>query len=152
MTDIEVDINTGQLNKAVIEGKTAVPFKTFVTLVLQRKVQGLFKTNQNDPIIVGSELLTALASAPSDSHENRGKLVLVTMCIGILAGVLVSAAALLLLSLFKIQPDRGDLGIVVAVILLVGALFVMIVKSQKKTGFAEKLQETMEKATDLLAR
>lgn len=152
MTDIEVDINAGGSGKAVIEGKTAVPFKSFVTLILQRKVQHLFKTNQNDPVIVGSELLTALASAPGDTRENRGKLVLVTMCFGILVGVLVSAAALLILSLFQIQPDRVDLGIVVGVILLTALLFVMILKSQKKTGFAEKLQETMEKATDLLAR
>lgn len=152
MTDIEVDINSGQLNRAVIEGKTAVPFKTFVTLVLQRKVQGLFKTNQNDPVIVGSELLTALASAPDDRRENRAKLVLVTMFVGILAGVFISAAVLLGLSLFKIQPDRADLTIVLGVIVLVVILFFLLQKSQKKTGFAEKLQETMEKATDLLAR
>jgi len=152
MTDIEVDINSGHSNKAFIEGKTAVPFKTFVTLVLQRKVQHLFKTNQNDHVIVGSELLTALASAPSDTRENRGKLVLVTMFVGILVGVFASAAVLLVLSLFKIQPDRTDLGIVLGVIVLVIILFFFIEKSQKKTGFTEKLQETMEKATDLLAR
>lgn len=152
MTDIEVDINSGQLNKAVVEGKTAVPFKTFVTLVLQRKVQGLFKTNQNDPVIVGSELLTALASAPNDTREHRGKLVLVTMFIGIIVGVFISAAVLLGLSLFSIQPDRGDLLIVLGVIVLVIILFILLQKSQKKTGFADKLQETMEKATDLLAR
>jgi len=152
MTDIEVGINSGRPDKAVIEGKTAVPFKTFVTLVMQRKVQGLFKTNQNDPVIVGSELLTSLASAPSDSRENRGKLVLVTMCAGVLVGVFVSATVLLLLSLFQIQPDRVDLMIVLGVIALVVVLLLMIQKSQKKAGFTEKLQETMEKATDLLAR
>ncbi|MEQ1849660.1 MAG: hypothetical protein ABL890_03665 [Candidatus Peribacteraceae bacterium] len=151
MTDIEVDINSGP-NKAFIEGKTAIPFKAFVTLVLQRKVQHLFKSNQDDPIIVGSELLTSLAAAPDDRRENRGKLVLVTMFVGILCGVFVSAATLLILSLFRIQPDRMDLAIVLGVIVLVVILFFLIEKSQKRKGFTEKLQETMEKATDLLAR
>jgi hypothetical protein len=151
MTDIEVDINAGP-NKAFIEGKTAIPFKAFVTLILQRKVQHLFKTNQNDPVIVGSELLTSLAAAPDDRRENRGKLVLVTMFIGILCGVFFSSAILLILSLFRFQPDRMDLGIVTAVIFLTAILFIFAIKSQKKVGFTEKLQETMEKATDLLAR
>ena len=38
--------------KAVIEGKTVVPFQAFVALILQRKVPNLLKTWGKVPIIV----------------------------------------------------------------------------------------------------
>ncbi len=151
MDELEVEIsNTG--GKAVIEGKTSVPFKTFVSLILQRKVQVLFKRSDNDPVIVSSDLLTALASAPQDKQEDRTKLVIVTFGVGIVAGVFLTVATFLGLILFKIQPEVKDLGIVLAVIAGIVVLGVLLQKPQKKSAFGEKLMESMEKVTDLISR
>lgn len=151
MDELEVEINnTG--GKAVIEGKTSVPFKTFVSLILQRKVQVLFKRSDNDPVIVSSDLLTALASAPQDKQEDRTKLVIVTFGVGIVAGVFLTVSIFLGLVLFKIQPEVKDLGIVLAVIAGIVVLGVLLQKPQKKSAFGEKLMESMEKVTDLISR
>jgi Flp pilus assembly protein TadB len=151
MNEVELDIPQGT-SRAVIEGKTIVPFKTFVSLILQRKVQTVFKKNQDDPVIVNSDLLTALASAPEDKQEDRGKLVLVTFAVGILAGIFLAVAVLLGLLLFQITPTMQDLGIVLGVIVGVAILGALLQKSQKKSGFKEKLYETMEKTTEMISR
>lgn len=151
MDDVELAISGGP-GKAVIEGKTAVPFRTFVTLILQRKVQTVFKTSQDEPVIVSSDLLTKLASAPGDKQEDRSKLTLITFGVGILAGIFLSAAALLALLLFRIQIEVKDLSILLGVIAGVVILATIIMKTQKKTGFKEKLQESMEKVTELVSR
>ena len=151
MDDIELDIPSGG-GKAVIEGKTAVPFRTFVTLILQRKVQHLFKTSQDEPVIVSSDLLTRLASAPGDKAEDRGKLTLVTFGVGIVAGIFLSAAALLGLLLFRIEVTVQDLSILLGSIAGVTILAVIVLKAQRKAGFKEKLQESMEKVTELVSR
>ena len=151
MDELEVEINnTG--GKAVIEGKTSVPFKTFVSLILQRKVQVLFKRSSDDPVIVSSDLLTALASAPQDKQEDRTKLVVVTFGVGILAGVFLTVAIFLGLVLFKIQPEVKDLGIVLGVIAGIVVLGILLQKPQKKSAFGEKLHESMEKVTDMISR
>lgn len=151
MDELEVEINnTG--GKAVIEGKTSVPFKTFVSLILQRKVQVLFKRSDNDPVIVSSDLLTALASAPQDKQEDRTKLVVVTFGVGIIAGVFLAVAVFLGLMLFKIQPEVKDLSIVLGVIAGIVILGAMLQKPQKKSMLTEKLYESMEKVTDLISR
>lgn len=152
MSDIELDISAGNPNKAVIEGKTSVPFKTFVTLILQRKVQVLFKDAQNEPVIIGSELLTKLASAPDDKQEDRSKLVLVTLGTGVVFGVAFSAMLLLALSFFKIQPSQQDLMITIGVILGITVLVVALQSTQKKSGLRQKLYEAMEKATAMVSR
>ncbi len=151
MEEIEVDISTMN-GKAIIEGKTSVPFKTFVRLILQRKVDVLFKRNSDDPVIVSSDLLTALASAPQDKQEDRTKLVIVTFGVGIVAGVFVSAAILLGLLLFGIHPEIKDFGIVLGVIAGVVVLGFLLQKNQKKSQFAEKLYEAMEKTTDMMSK
>lgn len=150
MDEVEVDI-TNSGGKAIIEGKTSVPFKTFVSLILQRRVQGLFKRT-DDIVIVGSDLLTALASAPQDKQEDRGKLVLVTFFVGILGGVFLTVATFLILMTLQIQPSMQDLGIVLGVIVGVAILAVLLQKGQKKSGFKDKLMETMEKVTDTVSR
>lgn len=152
MTDVEVDIATDGNGRAVIEGKTSVPFRTFVTLILQRRVQQLFKSNAEDVVIVSSELLTALASAPGDKQEDKGKLVLVTFGVGILAGVFVAGLVLLGLMLFKIELQIRDIAIFLGVIVAVGILGVLLQKNQKKSTFTEKLFDAMEKTTDLVSR
>jgi hypothetical protein len=151
MDDIELDIPSGT-GKAVIEGKTAVPFRTFVTLILQRKVQHIFKTSQDEPVIVSSDLLTKLASAPSDKQEDRSKLTLVTFGVGVIAGIFISAAALLGLLLFRIQISVKDLSILLGGIGVVVVIAVIVLKTQRRAGFKEKLQESMEKVTELVSR
>ncbi len=151
MDEIEVDIST-MGGKAVIEGKTSVPFKTFVSLILQRKVQVLFKRSDNDPVIVSSDLLTALASAPQDKQEDRTKLVVVTFSSGIVAGVFLTTAVLLGLLLFNVRPEMKDLGIILGVIAGIAVLGLLLQKPQKKGMFTEKLYESMEKVTDLVSR
>ena len=151
MEEVEVDIaSTG--GKAVIEGKTAVPFKTFVSLILQRKVQSLFKTSQEEPVIVGAELLTKLASAPEDKQEDRSKLIMVTFFTGLIGGIFISAAILLGLALFDYRPDNKDLLIVLGAIGVVFIIVLAMQKTKKKSPFAEKLQESMEKMTDMISR
>ena len=101
--DLEVEVKT-ESSKAVITGKTSVPFRTFVGLVLQRKVLQLFKDWGEEPVILSSSLLTNLASAPQDSQENKAHLVTVTLGVGVLLGIFFLAAlqAGLLLSLIHI--------------------------------------------------
>ena len=151
MDEVELEIGSSG-GKAVIEGKTMVPFKTFVSLILQRRVQAIFKKSQEEPVIVSSDLLTALASAPQDKQEDRGKLVLVTFGVGILAGIALAVAVFLGLLLFRIQPEVKDLGIVLGVIAAIALLGIILQKHQKKSGFKEKLYESMEKMTDLVSR
>ena len=61
---------------------------TSMTLILQRKVLQITKTWGKEPIVVSSELLTTLASAPQDTVENKTHLVYVTMGVGAILGVL----------------------------------------------------------------
>jgi hypothetical protein len=149
MSEVEVDLSDGA--KAVIEGKTSVPFKTFVGLILQRKVQTLFKKCADEPVIVGSELLTQMASAPNDSQEDRGKLVLVTFGVGVLCGIFMAVVALLVLLVLKIQPQVFDVGIVVGVMLVLGVI-VSVMQKMQLGSTKQKLYESMEKMTDLVSR
>ncbi len=151
MSDVELDIETIG-GKAIIEDKTSVPFRTFVSLILQRKVQTLFKKCQDEPVIVSSELLTSLASAPDDRQEDRGKLVLVTMGVGVVAGVFLTVAAFAGLMLFDVYPQMKELLIVLAALTFVAVVVIVLQNSQKKKGFKEKLYESMEKVTDLVTK
>lgn len=137
--------------KAVIEGKTVVPFQAFVALILQRKVTNLFKTWSKAPVIVDSELLTSLASAPQDSQENRANLVLVTFVTGILAGVTGFAAVQIVLLLTKITLGYKELGTIVGSVVFLLILVVSMTKGQKKPK-GEKLMEVMEKAAGLVGK
>ncbi len=151
MDEVELDIGAAS-GKVIIEGKTTVPFKAFVKLILQRKVDVLFKRSSDDPVIVSSDLLTSLASAPQEKQEDRTKLVLVTLGVGIITGVFVTVAVFLGLMLFRIQPEMKDLGIVLAVIAGVVVLAMLLQKTQKKSVLAEKLTESMERLTDMISK
>jgi uncharacterized membrane protein YfcA len=150
MSDVEVDI-ASEGGRAIIEGKTSVPFRTFVSLILQRKVQTLFKQCQDEPVIVGSELLTALASAPDDRQEDRGKLVLVTFGVGILAGIFCTVLTFLMLSMLQVRPQDQDLLIVLAVFIIVTVVVGALIRTQRTKG-KQRLYDSMEKVTDLIAR
>lgn len=149
MSEVELEMSDGA--KAVIEGKTNVPFKTFVGLILQRKVTTLFKKCGDDPVIVDSELLTQLASAPGESQEDRGKLVLVTFCVGIICGIFLAIVTLLVMLLLKFQPQVSDVGIVVGVMAALG-IIVSIMQKMQLGSTKQKLHDSMEKMTDLVSR
>jgi len=149
--DIEVEIKAGD-SRATIAGKTSVSFKTMVGLILQRKVTTLFKDWGNDPVIVNSELLTSLASAPQDSQENKSQLVLTTIGTGVLIGIFVMAALqLALLVALDISFSTREL-LVVAGGLLGLAILATILMKMKRKNKSEKLLETMEKLSGLLSK
>ncbi len=148
--DLEVSIKPGD-TKAIIEGKTSVSFKTLVQLILQRKVTALFKEWGGEAVIVPSELLTGLASAPQDSQENRSQLVLVTLGTGVLAGVFVFAAVQAGLLWIDIVLGFKELSIVV------GSLFgllllVLLLGKVRRNNKSDRLVESMEKLSSLLTK
>jgi hypothetical protein len=149
--DIDVRLKNED-GKAVIQGKTTVPFQTFVQLVLQRKVLSLFKEWGKEPLIVSSDLLTGLASAPQDSHENRSNLVLVTLGVGIVVGVFVSSVASIFLQSAGITLGVLEHFLIAGGILALGILTSILGRIRSKGKRSDKLTEKMEKMADLLAR
>jgi hypothetical protein len=140
-----------ETGKAVIEGKTAVPFQSFVTLILQRKVQTLFKDHAKQPVVIGSDLLTKLASAPQDSQENRGNMVLVSIGLGVIGGVAAFSAVQLVLLLSNVALGVKEHGIIVGCILgiaLVGAILMRIQKMPK----SDKLTDSVENIARFLGK
>ena len=146
--DVEVHMKP-DLGKAIIEGKTSVPFQSFVGLVLQRKVFQLFKTWGREPIIVGSELLTSLASAPQDSQENRAHTLTVTLGIGAMIGILGFAVTQGVLLYFSIPLGLKELSIIAGVIVGLTLLVWALSKLQRK-GKSEKFTEGIEKIANVL--
>lgn len=138
--------------KAVIEGKTTVPFQSFVTLILQRKVFSLFKDWGKEPVILGSELLTSLASAPQDSTENRTRLVLVSLGVGILTGT--ALFALLLAGLLWLDVSLGvqEFLLIGGGILGAALIIVLIMRLQKMRRSSEKILEAVESLSSFLSK
>lgn len=147
---MDAKLKTDQ-GRAIVEGKTAIPFKTFVGLILQRKVFNLFKTWGKEPIIVDSELLTDLASAPQDNQENKEQLVRVSMGTGVIAGVFVlsvTQAVLLIFDQVLWQEDH---------LILSGSLFGLAVlayllSKTKKKGRGQKMTDAMEKVAGMVSK
>ncbi len=146
--EVRVRPDTG---RAVIEGKTAVPFQNFVTLVLQKKVLPLCKTWGREPIVVSSDLLTRLASAPGDTQENRSSLVLVSFTGGILVGALALALMQLGLLLGGVPFGWRELAVVAGSILGVLLLFYILLRMQHSMPTGEKFLETMEHVSSFLS-
>lgn len=148
--EIEVDISHGD-RKAVIEGKTAVSFKRFVQLILQRKVTGLFKDWGDKPVIVDSELLTGLASAPQDSAEKTGQTVLVALGVGILAGVFFFSV--LQLSLITMRYPFGAKELVIIIGSLASLMVItVLLMNMKRTNRSEKVVEQIEKIASFIGK
>lgn len=148
--DVDVQIRT-ENGKAVIQGKTTVPFQTFVSLVLQRKVFSLFKSWGKEPIVLSSDLLTDLASAPQDSTENRTHLVLVTLGVGILVGIFVMAIGLAVLQTIGMPLGRTELLLIAGGIVGLALLASILGRIQHgKRG--EKITEKIEKLADLFSK
>jgi hypothetical protein len=148
--DLEVNFKP-EIGKAIIEGKTAVPFQAFVMLILQRKVFNLFKIWGKHQIIVDSELLTSIASAPQDSVENKSNLVTVSLGVGVLGGILIMSAVLVALKSLKVELMMQHLLLLIACILGLALLAYVLMKTRKaKKG--EKLLETMEGLSSFLSK
>lgn len=149
--DVEVQIKPTDSGRAVIEGKTAVPFSSFVTLILQRKVLQITKTWGKEPIVVSSELLTTLASAPQDTVENKTHLVYVTMGVGAILGVLALSVVQILLLVGGITLDLTQHLLISGVIAAIALLGFMLARAQKKPK-SDKMVETMEKVAGFLSK
>jgi hypothetical protein len=147
---MDAKLKTDQ-GRAIVEGKTAVPFKTFVGLVLQRKVLNLFKQWGSEPVIIDSELLTDLASAPQDNQENREQLVTVTLGVGVMLGVFVMSVAQIALTPWNIFLSQQHLLMVAGTLFGIGVLVWMLSKGKKK-GNSQKMTDTMEKITNIVSK
>jgi len=148
----ELEVNfKPESGKAVIEGKTVIPFQSFVTLILQRKVQLLFKDHAKEPIVINSDLLTRLASSPQDSRENTGHVVLVSIGLGAIGGVAVFSAVQLVLLLSNFPLTWKEHAIIVgciAGVALLGALLMYVQKMPK----SDKLTDSVENIARFLGK
>lgn len=146
--DAKLKTNQG---RAIVEGKTAVPFKTFVGLVLQRKVLNLFKDWGKEPVIVDSELLTDLASAPQDNQENVDHVVMVTLGVGVLLGVFLMAILQIAISPFDIGLSPSHL-LAIAGTIFGLAVVTWLLSNVKKRSNGHKLSDTMEKIAGIVGK
>lgn len=147
---MDAKLKTDQ-GRAVVEGKTAVPFKTFVGLVLQRKVLGLFKDWGKEPVIIDSELLTDLASAPQDNQENVDHIIMVTLGVGILTGVFLLAILQIALVPWGVKLTAGNL-LAVAGTIFGLALVTWMLSRVKRKSKGHKLSDTMEKIAGMVSK
>lgn len=147
---VEVSIKVDQ-QKAVVEGKTSVPFQTFITLVLQRKVLPLMKQWGKEPVIVSSELLTGLASAPQDSVENRTKLLLVTLGLGTVLGVFILSSGQLALTFLNINLQQREFLMISGGILGLALLTATLARLQRVPR-NDRIEETIEKIASMLPK
>ena len=147
---MEVDLKH-EGSKAIIAGKTSVPFTTFVKLVLERKLGNVLKNSGSEPIIISSELLTELASAPQDSRENQTKFTLVTLGSGVLLGVFIFSLIQIVLPIINIHLVPKDY-VVIAGVLVGLVVLVVALDRAKRRKRADKITETMERLTSLLSK
>ncbi len=148
----ELEVNfKPETGKAVIEGKTVIPFQSFVTLILQRKVQLLFKEHAKEPIVINSDLLTKLASAPQDSRENTGHLVLVSIGLGAVGGVAVFSAVQLLLLFSNFPLTWKEHAIIVGCIVGLAALGGLLMYVQRMPK-SDKLTDSVENIARFLGK
>ncbi|MDO8469308.1 MAG: hypothetical protein Q7S29_06165 [Candidatus Peribacter sp.] len=148
--DLEIELRTEQ-NRAIITGKTSVPFRTFVGLVLQRKVFQLFKQWDKEPVILSSELLTQLASAPQDSQENRAHLIIVTLGVGTLFGIFVFALGQVVLSVLGYELGSSDLMLIAGGLVCLAVLTVVLARLQRLAR-AQRIADVMERTASFLSK
>jgi membrane protein implicated in regulation of membrane protease activity len=103
-------------------------------------------------VIVSADLLTDLASAPQDDQENREHLVLVTLGVGVIAGVFVMATAQIAMLALGTGLGMKELLIVAFTILAIAVLAVVLAKAQRKRESSQKITETMERMASLLSK
>jgi len=149
--DVKVNIKAPAGEQAIIEGKTAVPFGAFIRLTLQRKVQGLMKEWQSEPVIISSDLLTKIASAPSESLEDRSKVLLTACVIGFCGGFFVAAFAIVVLGMMGVEIGQKEL-LVALTVLLVVALVVYSALQVHTRKIKEQFIEKIERIADIFSR
>lgn len=150
-TSGELEVNfKPETGRAVIEGKTVVPFQAFVTLVLQKKILPFTKTWGKHPVVIDSELLTSLASAPQDSRENISTMVLVSLIAGVLLGVAGLAAAEALFLFLQTPLGIKEHLVLLGSIALLVILLALFMKMQRMPR-GEKLLETIESVSGFLS-
>ena len=147
---MDAKLKTDQ-GRAIVEGKTAVPFKTFVGLVLQRKVLNLFKDWGKEPVIIDSELLTDLASAPQDTQENKEQIIMVTMGVGVLIGVFVVSVTQIALIQLGITLGQRELLMIAGTLFGLAVLAWALAKTKRK-GRSQKLSDAMEKVAGIVSK
>lgn len=148
--DTEVDIVTDG-GKAFVEGKTSVSFQTFVQLILQKKVMKLLKDSAKEPVIVNTELLSDLASAPGDSQENRTHLIMVTLGVGILVGIFLFSLVQVVLLTFGPEFTRREYLLIAGVLVGLTALTAVMSKLRRRKK-GQRLVEIMESLAGLLSK
>lgn len=145
--DVKVPLKDKGGDQAVIEGKTAVPFGTFVKLILKRKVQTLFKEWQQEPVILSSELLTKIASAPEDTHEDRSKIILTALVIGLCFGLFVTGAVIILFGLVGIEIGQREILTALGVLLFLACAVygsMQVHAGKVKKGLVEKVEQVAD--------
>lgn len=147
---MDAKLKTDQ-GRAIVQGKTAVPFKTFVGLVLQRKVMGLFKDWGKEPVIVDSELLTDLASAPQENTESVDHIIVVTLGTGVLFGVFLMAVLQIAIAPFGIGLSPAHLLAIAGTILGMAAI-VWILGKVKRKSKGHRLTDIMEKIANMVGK
>jgi len=148
--DLEVKLKE-EKTRAIIEGRTAVPFKTLVALILQKKVLRLFDKWGGEPVIINSELLTSIASSPQDSQENRAHLVLVTLGVGVLTGVFFFAVAQIILQMLGVTLGTRELLLIAGGLVALSVLATILGRIQRGNR-AQKIADKMEKISSLLSK
>ena len=149
--DVKVTLKTAQGEQAVIEGKTSVPFGMFVKLILKKKVQSLLKDWQEEPVIISSDLLTKVAAAPGDTTENKSKVILTALVMGLVFGIFFSAASIVVLGMMGVVIGQKELLVALGAVLVIGAA--VFGASQIQAGKAkEKFVEKIEHVADVFSK
>lgn len=147
---MDAKLKTDQ-GRAIVQGKTAVPFKTFAGLVLQRKVMGMFKDWGKEAIIVDSELLTDLASAEQENRESLDHIIMVALGVGVLTGVFLLAVVQIAIAPFGIGLSPEHLLAIAGTILGMAAVLWLLAKVKRKSR-GHRLTDTMEKIAAMVGK
>jgi hypothetical protein len=150
MKDLEVTVKGGD-QKAIVEGKTNVSFKTFVTLVLQRNVSFLYEKWQEEPIIMSSDLLSKLAAAPMDNTESTNHTILVTLGVGIIFGFFMAAVIGFFMLMFGFELNRITLLSVAICLLVLGLVLKTLMRMESKNN-TQKLIDGIEGVARVLKK
>lgn len=150
-SDVKVNLKTPQGEQAIIEGKTSVPFGAFTKLILKKKIQGLLKEWQEEPVIITSDLLTKIASAPGDTTEDRSKVILTALVIGLVGGIFLSAAAIVTLGAMGVAIGTKELLVALGVLLVV-AVAVFGATQVHARKVKEKFIERIEHVADVFSK
>ena len=149
--DVQVSLKIPEGGRAVIEGKTGVPFGVFVKLILKKKVQALFKDWQEEPVIIPSSLLTHLASAPEDRQEDRSKVILTALVIGFAFGMFLTAVTIVVSSTFGLEIGSRELLAGMGVLLALAVIVVAAMKIHTHKA-RQQLVEQIEQIADIFSK